>query len=500
MKPRLSFDDVAWAKSDEVEESWTEFILYEGIYDDIGLFLAGHYHTRQRADFKLFRVGGFNATFLMTFSDTHTGGAILRFPIPGVAMFPEEKVRNEVSIMQFIKEKTSDTIPIPIPVISRWGERSESPSKLGPFIIMDYIDHKRNMSDALETPESQQERPEFNPNISVTKLKSLYRELANIVFSLFTISANKIGSMKQTGRSGWEVAYRPLSFSMNEIVRLGTLPQLELPTATYDKASLYLEALAELHISHLKYQRNDAIDSADDCRRKFVARFLFRKLIRDPELRDKWMSPSHNDGPFPVWCDDFRPENVLIDEAEKVIGVVDWEFTYTAPVQFSHAPPWWLLLEKPEYWDKGLDDWCTEYERRLSVFLEAMRDCEENVFRSRNERPEESQRLSSRMRDSWESGDFWIMYAARNNFAFDAIYWKKIDQRFFGPTENAGDEDICDVWKKRLDLLEPDEKEIIETFVDRKLKETETRPLSWDPDQYTLEYITKMDQDSDSDA
>ena len=112
----------------------------------------------------------------------------------------------------------------------------------------------------------------------------------------------------------------------------------------------------------------------------------------------------------------------------------------------------------------------------------------------------ESQRLSSRMRDSWNSGDFWIMYAARNNFAFDAIYWKKIDQRFFGPTENAGDDDICDVWRKRLDLLEPEEKEIMEEYVDRKLKETETKPLSWDPDQYTLEYITKMDQDSDSDA
>ncbi|KAJ5729249.1 uncharacterized protein N7483_003757 [Penicillium malachiteum] len=498
MESRLPFDDVAWEKSDEIEQSWVEFLSYEDIFDEIELFLAAHYHPRQCADFKLFRIGGINATFLMTFTDTNIGDAILRFPIPGIALFPEEKVRNEVSIMQFITEKTSDTMPIPVPRISRWGKRTESPAKLGPFIIMGYIEHERSMSDVLETPgPHQQNRLELNPNISVTKLKSLYRELANIVFSLSTLSASRIGSLKQTGRSVWEAAYRPLSLSMNEIVRVGTLPRSKLPTANYDKTSLYFEALAELHISHLKYQRNDAIDSADDCRRKFVARFLFRKLIRDPELREKWMSPSYENGPFPVWCDDFRPQNVLVDKADKVVGVVDWEFTYAAPVQFSHAPPWWLLLDKPEYWAKGLDDWCTEYERRLPVFLQAMRDCEEVVFQTRNERLEESQRLSSRMRDSWESGDFWIMYAARNNFAFDAIYWNKIDRRFFGPTGYVDDDNICDVWKKRLDLLEPEEKKTMEKYVDRKLKETETRPLCWDPDQYTLEFMAKVDQDSD---
>ncbi|KAJ6013385.1 Aminoglycoside phosphotransferase [Penicillium herquei] len=498
MKPRLSFDDVAWEKSDEVEEYWLQFLRYEDIYYEVELFLSAYHYPRQWADFSLFRTGGFNASFLMTFTDIDTGGAILRFPIPGLAMFPEEKVRNEVSIMKFITEKTSCTMPIPVPKISGWGERSESPEKLGPFIIMGYIDHERSMSDALEPPGSQERnRPELNPDISVRQLRFLYRELANIVFSLSTLSANRIGSLKQTGRSVWEVAYRPLSLSMNEVVRVGTLPQSKLPTATYDKASLYFEDLAELLISHLKYQRNDAIESADDCRRKFVARFLFRKLIRDPEPRDKWMSPSHNNGPFSIWCDDFRPQNVLVDKADRVVGVVDWEFTYAAPVEFSHAPPWWLLLDKPEYWVKGLDDWCTEYERRLPVFLQAMRDCEEDVFQARNERLEESQRLSNRMRDSWESGDFWIMYAARNNFAFDAIYWNKIDRRFFGTTEYAGDDNICDVWKKRLHLLEPEEKEIMETYVDRKLKETETRPLCWDPDQYTREFITKMGHASD---
>ncbi|KAE8317340.1 hypothetical protein BDV41DRAFT_526446, partial [Aspergillus transmontanensis] len=33
------------------------------------------------------------------------------------------------------------------------------------------------------------------------------------------------------------------------------------------------------------------------------------------------------------------------------------------------------------------------------------------------------------MRQSWVNGDFWVTYAARKNFAFDTIVWKKLDHR-----------------------------------------------------------------------
>lgn len=503
MKPRLPFDDAAWEKSEEVEESWLNNLFDENIYNEIGLSLEENNKPRQWTDFKLFRTGGFNASFLMTFTNTNpktepfrveteTDGSILRFPITGAHMFPEEKVRNEVFFMKFIQDRSLDFLPIPIPIpkISRWGERNESPSNLGPFIIMDYIKHEQSMSDLLEKPGRQpKQRPELNPDIDIATLKSAYRELANIVFSLSILSANKIGSLSQNEDSEWEVIHRPLSMSMNQIVQLGTVPRSEIPTAIYEKASLYFETLANLQISHLKHQRNDAIDSEDDCRRKFIARFLFRKIIRDRNLRDKWLSLNYENGPFPIWCDDLRPQNVMIDEDGKVVGVVDWEFTYTAPVEFSNAPPWWILLERPEYWSKGLDDWCEKYAERLEVFLQAMEDCEEDAGWTHG--GPLGRRHSNRMRDSWESGDFWIMYAARNNFAFDAIYWKKIDQRFFGVVGDG--DDICDVWKKRLDLLQPEERNFINECVELKLRESETRLLSWDPDRYTREYMAKME-------
>ncbi|KXG47692.1 Aminoglycoside phosphotransferase [Penicillium griseofulvum] len=273
---------------------------------------------------------------------------------------------------------------------------------------------------------------------------------------------------------------------MNELIRLGSLPQGCLPSldTTFDTASSYFESLAELHIMHLRNQRNDAIDSADDCRRKFVARCLFRKLARERKLTDRWAS--FENGPFKLWCDDFRPGNVLLNKDSKITGVVDWEFSYAAPVEFSYAPPWWLLIEKPEYWptDDGLEDWCREYKCRLQTFLKAMINREDEAIRKGQLK--ENQRLSGPMRESWESGEFWIAYAARKNFAFDAIYWQKIDSRFFGPTRCS---DTADAWKERPEYLDDEERGDMERLVVQKLEEMKSRVLAWDPDEYTLSHI-----------
>jgi hypothetical protein len=77
-----------------------------------------------------------------------------------------------------------------------------------------------------------------------------------------------------------------MSMNMNELIRLGSLPWSKLPDlhTSSNTAYSYLEALADLNIKHLIHQRNNAVESADDCRRKFVARKLFRKLAKDKRL------------------------------------------------------------------------------------------------------------------------------------------------------------------------------------------------------------------------
>ncbi|KAJ5939518.1 hypothetical protein N7466_002652 [Penicillium verhagenii] len=501
-----SYDEYAWAITTQIGDDWPRLLWTdEDIYNDMKTILSDKFSHLKCASFEHLRTGGFNVCFKMVF--TNQFGAIIRLPLPGSIMFPEEKVRNEVSIMRFLMEKSSDKIPIPVPSVFRCEETKRSPPGLGPFIIMDYIRHVGSLEDLLEMPGRQKgERPVLNPDLILnsSRLEALFGKVAYILLSLSTLCLSRIGSVHKNEDSTWVVLHRPLSYSMNEIVQLGTLPQSSLPTITYDTTSSYIKDLAELHILHLKSQRNEAtidLDSidldadlnmlADEYRRKFVARFLFRKLAEDEEQRRKWIC--NDNGPFPVWCDDLRPENVLVEEAENIVGMVDWEFSYSAPVEFSNAPPCWLVLQKPEDWPEGLDDWCKKYEKALQIFLRAMQKSEDEAIR--NKQLVESQRLSSRMRLSWESGSFWIMYAARNNFAFDKIYWEKIDQRFYGSTTHQTD-NICDNWRMRLHLLEPGEWEVIEGYVRSKLEEKQEekqeQKLTWNAGQYTEQWITQM--------
>lgn len=38
-----------------------------------------------------------------------------------------------------------------------------------------------------------------------------------------------------------------------------------------------------------------------------------------------------NSDSFRLYGDDFRLGNILINDANEVVSVIDWEFTYTAP-------------------------------------------------------------------------------------------------------------------------------------------------------------------------
>lgn len=136
---------------------------------------------------------------------------------------------------------------------------------------------------------------------------------------------------------------------------------------------------------------------------------------------------------------------------------MDWEFTYATPTAFAYSPPFWLLLELPELWEGGLDDWTRKYEEVLPIFLKALKDREQAAI----DRGilKETGWLSGHMLESWQSGDFWINYAARKSWAFDMVYWAKIDRRLFG------DGSLED----RMGLLTPEEREQMEEFVRMKL-------------------------------
>lgn len=120
---------------------------------------------------------------------------------------------------------------------------------------------------------------------------------------------------------------------MNRLAQFFNLPLNVFKKECFTNAADYFEDLANQHLLHLELQQNDAIIDEADCRKKYIARCLFRKLSRE-------ISQMHGNGPFKLYCGNLRPDNVLVDASNLLVtGVVDWEFSYAAPVEFTYAAP-----------------------------------------------------------------------------------------------------------------------------------------------------------------
>ncbi|OKO96468.1 hypothetical protein PENSUB_10643 [Penicillium subrubescens] len=151
---------------------------------------------------------------------------------------------------------------------------------------MEYARHDSTMYASLNTPGRPTNlRGILDPGIAEEKLEMLYRQLADILRELPMLTFSRTGSLHQKDESRWEVAYRPLTLNMEQMVVTGTLPPTHLPDpdATFATSASYLQSVAESFVQHLHHQRNNAIESADDCRRKTAGRAEIFGPTNDPE-------------------------------------------------------------------------------------------------------------------------------------------------------------------------------------------------------------------------
>ena len=347
-----------------------------------------------------------------------------------------------------------DKTNIPLPLVLHSGTAEESPGGLGPFIITEYVEHECDLVDALNTPDIPcDERPIIHPDIPHERPHFIDGQMADIMLQYSMHTFPKIGCISSLDDGDtWVVSHRPLTLNMNELVWLGNVSPDLLPQGPFETSTSYYIALADMHLAHLKAQRAEVMQR-QDFRCKYIARRLCCKMARVGLLSQ------HGDkGPFSLFNDDFRPANVLDTSKFEVTRALDWEFTYAASPEFAHSAPVWLLLELPEYWPEGLDDWMRVYEKNLPVFLAAISERETAAIK--HGILKEHQRLSQFIDDSWRTGDFWASYAARRCWAFDMIYWAKIDRSFFG------DGTLDD----RYDLLTLAERQELDQLVDEMTK------------------------------
>ncbi|PNY28462.1 Uncharacterized protein TCAP_01618 [Tolypocladium capitatum] len=473
---RMQKDDLVWEKLEKDTDQWEESIRTREVYDAVGNFILKYKQAPAEAMHVAIR-GGYNTVYRLEYKDGSS--VIMRVPIKDVVSFPEERVLYEVATTRYVAAHTT----IPVPHIYHHGTAAENPTGLGPFIIMDYIDHDDNMCVALLDPNTPKaERPVLNPNITEEKLEFLYGQMANILLQLSTLRFPRIGSLvEKKDENSISVEGRPLIGNMNCIAVHTNIPENMLPSQTYASSDEWYRALSDMHMAQLVFQHNDAVDDKEDALDKYVARQLSRNLATEGRLVP---ALSESDGEFRLFSEDFRPSNVLLDEDQRVVGVIDWEFAYAAPAQFSFDPPWWLLIHDPEYWTGGYSEWLKAYEPRLQTFLRVLEAEERKMAATdlaeklnaisltgsgKTEPP-----LSQRMRESWEKRTWMLNYAARKSWAFDFLWWRFLDESFFGPNEKQDHQ-------ARLALLSEPQRKAMEPFVERKMKERGNRQMiKWD--------------------
>lgn len=378
--------------------------------------------------------------------------------------------------MRYVAANTT----IPVPKICHWGTAEENPLGLGPFMIMEYIEHDTTLSHALNDPIlGSTDSHSLDPNISMEKLEFLYRQMANILLQLSTLSFTRIGSLVEDAEGHISVSGRPLMQNMNSILDLTGAPASLLPVKdqTFTTSTEWYLAMTKMNLIQLAFQQNNAVEDEDDARDKYVARQLFRNLASEGRLEAK---PSKNGGTsFRLFSEDLRPSNVLIDKDLKVVGVIDWEFAYAAPPEFSFDPPWWLLLKYPEYWPGGYEKWMEAYEPRFKTFISVLQDEERRLKSCRNIEDglktlrvsgNETFSLSQQMQESWESKRWMVRYAARNSWAFDFIFWRYFDPMFFGDNDD-GD------YRARYSSLSQKQQDALEPFVKLKIAQEKERKL-----------------------
>lgn len=519
----LFIDSLFNNRSAELADEWLSFAFSRGNQVKLVEFVYRHRpgSSMPKQLHEAVR-GSYNVNWRLEFEDGFS--TMIHVPIPHAVAFPDEKIRAEVAAMRLIRQNTT----IPVPEVYGWCMSANNPTGYGPLIVMEYIEHTKCLEhvirDQLDVAGSNSSPRKDLPDSTLLKA---YRQMANIMLQLSTIEGSAIGypfvpnpkareppvysssakvpasseSTHQPESRIWEVQHRPITQSTNDLVVSGGIPPCVLPVHNkmYNTSHEYYQAMADMHFTHLTFQHNDAVLSLPDGRESYVARQLFRRLAREGRLaqdeqEDNGTATTQQNEVFKFWCDDMRPNSVLLNDNNDVVGVIDWEMSYFAPASFHYNPPWWLIIDRPEFFKRGLSSWAKEYERHLPLFLKAMEIEEAELKKSQQNAGDgqgasqslvgshghQSTPISQQMKHNWDNGRIFLDYCARRNYGFDSIYWKFVDKKFFGKNKNGlllkrGR------YKGRLHLLSEKERVQMKPFVTWKMEDREEdKIVEWD--------------------
>jgi broad specificity phosphatase PhoE len=426
-----SYDELATEDSDHVYEVWKQRL--DVAQKDVVSFVITQVGSDRAGEFGGYLEGSFNICLVVELDAKPT--YVIRFPKPGstAVCFLEEKIRNEIQVMNLLRETT-----IPIPKVYTWGMTSDSPSQLGPFMIMEYVEGKKLFGELLQLTTKNERQMDLCDDLGNPRVLHAYKQIADYLLQIYQLNFNAAGAISKSSSNMWLVSERPLTDNMNVLVTsVSNYPVENFPTTTCSSPELYFQQLAEMNLTHLNIQRN-LVTNRENAKRFFIARHRMKERL------GQWISTTTDTSPFKLYCYDFRPSNMIVDEDFNIKAVIDFEFSNALPAQFAHDPPWWLIVFRPTEWiERGYS-----YERlkkrlepHIEQFLQVMEEKEKETVKP-------VVPLSIRMRDSWTSGRFWFNLAIRNSWSFDAVYWAALHK----PGDEVLDETMQNEMEEFVDM------------------------------------------------
>ncbi|KAF4969893.1 hypothetical protein FSARC_2950 [Fusarium sarcochroum] len=416
----IDYDALFYIEGSDIYRDWDNNFTAEHMRD-LELFIADRISDRGPSKFVTneLAVGSYNRVLRFSFESCGNDVA-LKFPKPGhtAASLAQEKITNEATWMQFLKENTA----LPIPHVYDYSTDVDSgPLKL-PYILMDWVSGD-NLRDFLAGKPPDDLR------------SGIYRQMAFYYIELYRLRFERIGSITKDETTGkWAVTKRPLTQDMHQFaIGIHDFPTKAWPTGPLQSNKSYFDFVNSQHTVQLWHLRNiNASDAEQDgdgeltaaerlkkssetARRRYVARHGIRQLT------DHFCATDDDAETFRAFNPDLDPRNLLVDpETGDITGLIDFEFTNSMPSQFARDPPLWLLVILPENClDKGFFPWfLQQYRPVLDQFLDAMRVVEQQL----GYLPGET-RLSTHMLDSWKTDRVWFNYAMTHTEHVDSIYW-----------------------------------------------------------------------------
>ncbi|KPM36214.1 hypothetical protein AK830_g10355 [Neonectria ditissima] len=241
-------------------------------------------------------------------------------------------------------------------------------------------------------------------DVSQTALEAIFRQMINFSLQLRNLDFPHIGSLNSSstpagGSFAGIIRSRPMTKKAQDFLLEGGVDVLGPRDETFSSTTDYFHHVVDRDLQHLHDQPN-SVDDEHDAREKYIYFNVMKALI------SRHVIPGSDKRPFKLICDDFQRTNMIVNNEEdlKVVAVIDWEWSYTAPAQLVDSVPPWLLIESPHVW-ASVDDRLVRYNAHLELYTRLL---EEEEIKILGDDTSEDQKPSTMLRLCQQNGRQWF--------------------------------------------------------------------------------------------